>query len=78
METNLRQSNAKVFIEGLVSEKDLTVKCIGCQSERIEAFQCTCGKSFCRNCYPDSFVQEEFGDTVEVTCPECGAVTLFV
>lgn len=26
METNLRQSNAKVFIEGLVSEKDLTVK----------------------------------------------------
>ena len=59
-------------------EKDLTVKCIGCQSERIEAFQCTCGKAFCRNCYPDSFVQEEFGDTVEVTCPECGAVTLFV
>ena len=26
METNLRQSNAKVFIEGLVSEKDLAVK----------------------------------------------------
>lgn len=26
METNLRQANAKVFIEGLVSEKDLAVK----------------------------------------------------
>lgn len=26
METNLRQSNAKVFIEGVVSDKDLTIK----------------------------------------------------
>jgi DNA-directed RNA polymerase subunit RPC12/RpoP len=59
-------------------EKNLTVKCLECGSERIEAFQCSCGKKFCRGCNPNSFEQEEFGDTLQVTCPSCGAITLFV
>ena len=59
-------------------EKDITVECLGCGSERIEAFQCECGKKFCRSCEPDAFEQEEFGDTLTVTCPNCGATTLFV
>lgn len=60
-------------------DKHLTVKCLECGSERIEAFQCSCGRKFCRSCSPESFKQdEEFGDTVEVTCPACGAITLFV
>ena len=56
----------------------VTVHCHECGAERIEAFQCTCGKKFCRSCNPDSFEQEEFGDTLHVTCPSCGTENLFI
>lgn len=59
-------------------EKNLAVKCHECGAERLEAFQCSCGKKFCRNCSPSAFEQEDYGETVQVTCPDCGAVTLFV
>lgn len=58
--------------------KNLFVHCLGCGAERIEAFQCSCGKKFCRSCNPNSFRLDEFGDTLYVTCPNCGAETLFV
>ena len=69
-------SNAISYIPNI--EKSLTVHCLECGAERIEAFQCTCGKTFCRSCNPNSFEQEEFGDTLYVTCPSCGSKTLFV
>lgn len=61
-------------------EKCFTMRCLECGDERIEAFQCDCGKKFCRNCHPDSFVyDDEFGCyTGLVTCPTCGATTVFV
>lgn len=60
-------------------DKDnLTMVCLECGDERIEAFQCDCGKKFCRSCHPDAFEQDEFGYTGLVTCPNCGATVMFV
>ena len=68
--------NTISYIPGI--EKTITVHCLHCGSERIEAFQCTCGRKFCRSCSPSSFEQDEFGDILHVTCPSCSAKTLFV
>ena len=61
-----------------VLHSNFTVSCRECGAERLEAFMCTCGRKFCRSCSPTSFQQDEFGDTLHVTCPNCGAETLFV
>lgn len=60
------------------NQGDLMMHCLECGAERFEAFQCTCGKKFCKSCSPDSFEKDEFGFTGMVTCPKCGAITMFV
>lgn len=60
-----------------VLHSNFTVYCRECGAERIAAFQCTCGRKFCRSCSPNSFQQDEFEDVIQVTCPDCGATTLF-
>lgn len=60
------------------NEANLTMQCLECGDERIEAFQCDCGKKFCRSCHPDAFEKDEFGYTGLVTCPDCGTKNMFL
>ena len=57
---------------------NLVVKCLGCGDKRVAAYQCTCGEKFCKTCHPESFSEEDDSDILEITCPKCGAKTLFV
>ena len=59
-------------------KNNLTMVCLECGDERIEAFQCDCGKKFCRSCCPDAFELGDFGDSLYVTCPSCKAEMLFI
>ena len=60
------------------TQNNLLVRCLRCGIKRVAAYQCSCGRKFCKNCEPQAFSQEEESDIVEVTCPDCGAKTLFV
>ena len=60
------------------TQNNLLVRCLGCGIKRVVAYQCSCGRKFCKNCEPQAFNQEEESDIIEVTCPDCGTKTLFV
>ena len=60
------------------TQNNLLVECLGCGEKRVAAYQCNCGKKFCKNCEPNAFSKEEESDIFEVVCPNCGARTLFV
>lgn len=56
---------------------DMFMLCLNCRSERIEAFQCSCGNKFCRSCIPEAFEQDNFGYTGLVECPNCKTQVYF-
>ena len=60
------------------TQNNLLVRCLGCGIKRVAAYQCSCGRKFCKNYEPQAFSQEEESDINELTSPNCGAKTLFV
>ena len=54
--------------------------CPSCHGKKTwNIFECSCGEIFCEHCHPESVgINDDTGETIEVTCPHCGASTLFV
>ena len=53
-------------------------KCPICSKTSWKVFKCDCGEVFCIHCHPQNIITDQESECIEVTCPKCKTMGLFV